>query len=64
MTLYVFGDDAKKGAEEQRRAVVYNFPPDFVRRREIELKNPQQSAEAKFILVPLSAAAASSRRPD
>jgi len=59
MTLYVFGDDAKdaeKGAEEQRRAVVYNFPPDFVRRREIELKNPQQSAEAKFKLIPLSSA--------
>jgi hypothetical protein len=58
MTLYIFGDDAKKVAEEQRRVVVYNFPPEFVRKREIELKNPQQSAEAKFKLIPLSSAAA------
>ena len=64
MTLYVFDDDAKKGAEEQRRTVVYNFPPEFVRRREIELKNPQQSAEAKFKLIPMSSAAASSGGPD
>jgi hypothetical protein len=56
MTLYIFDVDAKKGAEEQRKAVVYNFPPEFVREDEIKLKNPQQSAEAKFKLVPLSSA--------
>lgn len=63
MTLYVFDDD-KKDPAEQRRAVVYNFPQDFVRKDEIKLKNPQQSAEAKFKLIPLSAAAASSGGPD
>jgi hypothetical protein len=56
MTLYIFDVDAKKGAEEQRKAVVYNFPPEFVRKDEIKLKNPQQSAEAKFKLIPLSSA--------
>ncbi|MBA7606179.1 hypothetical protein ES703_13320 [subsurface metagenome] len=58
MTLYIFDVDAKKGAEEQRKAVVYNFPPEFVRKDEIKLKNPQQSAEAKFKLIPLSSAEA------
>jgi hypothetical protein len=56
MTLYIFDDDAKKGAKEQRKAVVYNFPPEFVRKGEIKLKNPQQSAEAKFKLIPLPSA--------
>ena len=60
MTLYIFDDDAQKGTEEQRREVVYNFPPEFVRKGEIELKNPQQPAEAKFKLIPLSSAAAPS----
>jgi len=56
MTLYIYDDDTDKGQEEQSRAVVYNFPEEFVRRNEIELKNPQQPAEAKFVLVPLSSA--------
>jgi hypothetical protein len=56
MTLYIFDDDAKKGAEEQRKAIVYNFPPEFVRKDEINLKNPQQLVEAKFKLIPLSSA--------
>ncbi|GAH52516.1 unnamed protein product, partial [marine sediment metagenome] len=60
MTLYIFDDDAQKGTEEQRREVVYNFPPEFVRKGEIELKNPQQPAEAKFKLIPLPSAAAPS----
>jgi len=64
MTLYIFDADAKKGAEEQRRAVVYNFPLESVRKREIELKNPQQAAEARFMLMPLSSAAASSGATD
>jgi len=59
MTLYIFDADAKKGAGEQRRAVVYNFPLESVRKREIELKNPQQAAEARFILTPLFSAAVS-----
>ena len=60
MTLYIFDNDAQKGTEEQRREVVYNFPPEFVRKGEIELKNPQQPAEAKFKLIPLPSAAAPS----
>jgi len=51
MTLYIFDDD-KKSTEPQRRAVVYNFPPEFVRRKDIELKNPQP-VEARFKLVPI-----------
>lgn len=51
MTLYIFDDDAKEAEEELRRAVEYNFPPEFVRRGEIELKNPDQPAEAKFKLI-------------
>ncbi|MBN2270296.1 MAG: hypothetical protein JXN61_06765 [Sedimentisphaerales bacterium] len=54
MTLYIYDDDAKKGEVEQGpRRVVYNFPEEFVRKREIELKNPDQPAEAKFKLIQL-----------
>ena len=55
MTLYILDDAAKKGPEEeQRKKVVYNFPEEFVRKDEIRLKNPQQPAEAKFKLIPLT----------
>jgi len=54
MTLYILDDDIKKGAEEQRREVVYNFPPEFLRKGEIDLKNPQQRAEARFKLIELA----------
>jgi len=55
MTLYIYDDDAKKGEVEQPpRRVVYNFPEEFVRKREIELKNPDQPAEAKFRLIRLA----------
>jgi len=61
MTLYIFDDDRKEAAEGKSRAVVYNFPLEFVQRGEIELiKNTQQPAEAKFKLIPLSSAAVSS----
>ncbi len=60
MTLYIFDDDAQKGTEEQRREVVYNFPPEFVRKGEIELKNPDQPAEAKFKLIPLASGGSAS----
>jgi len=52
MTLYIFDDD-KKGAEGQRRAVVYNFPSEFVSKDEIKLKG--EPVEARFNLVPVSA---------
>jgi hypothetical protein len=55
MTLYIYDDDAKKGEVEQpSRRVVYNFPEEFVRKREIELKNPDKPAEAKFKLIRLT----------
>jgi len=57
MTLYILDDDVKKAAVEQRRKVLYNFPQEFVRTGEIELKNPQQPAEARFKLTPLPASA-------
>ena len=57
MTLYILDDAKKKGPEEdQRKKVVYNFPEEFVRKDEIRLKNPQQPAEAKFKLIPLTSA--------
>ncbi len=57
MTLYILDEDAKRGPEvERQREVVYNFPEEFVRRNEIKLKNPQQPAEAKFKLIPLTSA--------
>jgi hypothetical protein len=63
MTLYILDDDTKKGQEEQPKKVVYNFPPEFVRKGEIELKNPQQPAEAKFKLIPISPAETSKVPP-
>jgi len=53
MTLYIFDDDAQKGTEEQQREVVYNFPPEFVRKGEIELKNPDPPVVARFKLIEL-----------
>ncbi|MFZ2149394.1 MAG: hypothetical protein WAV28_19455 [Sedimentisphaerales bacterium] len=59
MFLYIRDDDAKKGTEQEpRRKVVYNFPEEFVREGEIRLKNPQQPAEARFKLIPLTSAPA------
>jgi hypothetical protein len=50
MTLYVFDDDAEKGQEVQRKKVHYNFPPEYVRKGEIELS--QEPATAEFRLIP------------
>ncbi|MHC4111924.1 MAG: hypothetical protein ACYSUY_12685 [Planctomycetota bacterium] len=63
MTLYILDEDTEKGEEVQPRKVVYNFPPKFVRNKEIELENPQQPAEAKFKLIPVSSAEASKVTP-
>jgi hypothetical protein len=64
MTLYILDDDAKKGPQERRREVIYDFPEEFVRRDEIRLKNPQQPAEAKFKLIRLTSAPAPPSGPD
>jgi len=53
ITLYILDDD-KKTTDEQRKEVIYLFPPEFLRNKEIELKG--QPAEARFKLVPLSVA--------
>ena len=63
MTLYILDEDTKKEQEEQSKKVVYNFPPEFVRKGEIELSNTQQPAEAKFKLVPISPTEASKDSP-
>ena len=63
MTLYILDDDTEKGEDVPPRKVVYNFPPEFVRKGEIELKNPQQPAEAKFKLIPVSSTKASKGPP-
>lgn len=52
MTLYILDDD-KNRTGVQRRKVVYNFPANYIRRDEIELK--QQPVEAQFELIPISA---------
>jgi hypothetical protein len=53
MTLYILDDDTEKGEDVPPRKVVYNFPPEFVEKGEIELSNTQQPAEAKFKLIPV-----------
>lgn len=63
MTLYILDEDTKKGEEVQQKRVVYNFPREFVEKGEIELQNPQQPAEAKFKLVPVSSTEASKESP-
>jgi hypothetical protein len=63
MTLYILDSDTEKGQEEQSKKVVYNFPPEFVEKGEIKLQNPQQPAEAKFKLIPVSSAEATKVPP-
>ncbi len=63
MTLYILDDDTKKGQEEQSKKVVYNFPPKFVSKGEIELAVTQQPAEAKFKVLPIPSAEASKVPP-
>ncbi len=50
-------DKDAKSAEPLRRELIYNLPPDYVRRDEIILN--QQPVVARFNLVPLTAAEAS-----
>jgi len=52
MTLYIFDDDVKEGQKGLRRAVHYNFPPEYVRTGEIELVGEPTQAEFKLILRP------------
>ena len=50
MTLKILDTDVKT-TTEQRRKVIYNFPEEFIRKDEIRLN--QQSANARFKLLPL-----------
>jgi len=52
MTLYIFDDDIKEGQKGLRRAVHYNFPPEFVRKEEIELNQEPALAEFQLKLRP------------
>ncbi len=42
----------RKSTEPQRKALIYNFPEEYVRRDEIRLN--QQPVTAQFKLIPLS----------
>ena len=50
-------DDEDAKPKEGKREVAYNFPEEYVRKKEIELKNPQPVI-AQFRLIPLSPAGA------
>ncbi len=63
MTLYILDNDKNTTEEQLKREVVYNFPEESVRKGEIKLKNPQQPAEAKFKLIPVSSAEAPKGSP-
>ncbi len=52
MTLYIFDSDTEKGQEGLRKKVHYNFPPEYVRKGEIELSQEAATAEFKLILRP------------
>lgn len=52
MTLYIFDDDVKDGQKGLRRAVHYNFPPEYVRTGGIELVGEPTQAEFKLMLRP------------
>ncbi len=57
--LEIYDDDAMS-TEPLKRKLIYNFPAEYVRKGEIELKNPDQPAEAKFKLIRLPSAVAPS----
>ncbi|MGA2094257.1 MAG: hypothetical protein ABSH16_12770 [Sedimentisphaerales bacterium] len=52
--LEIDDSDRDKGSEEIRRDLIYNFPPEFVRRDEILLN--QAPVQARFRLVPITPA--------
>jgi hypothetical protein len=52
MTLYIFDADIKEGQNGLRRAVHYNFPPEFVRKGEIELDKDPVMAEFQLKIRP------------
>ena len=55
MTLYILdGDEKRPQTDPPRRRVVYNFPQEYVRKGEIELKG--EPVEARFTLTPLAPA--------
>jgi hypothetical protein len=56
--LEIDDSDRDKGGEEIRRDLIYNFPPEFVRRDEILLN--QAPVQARFKLMPLTPPAAES----
>jgi len=57
--LEIYDEDAMS-TEPLKRKLIYNFPAKYVRKGEIELKNPDQPAEAKFKLIRLPSAVAPS----
>jgi len=57
--LEIYDEDAES-TEPLKRELIYNFPAEYVSKGEIELKNPDQPAEAKFKLNQLPSAVAPS----
>jgi len=57
--LEIYDEDALS-TEPLKRELIYNFPAEYVRKGEIELKNPDQPVIARFKLKRLPSAAASS----
>jgi len=58
--LEIYDEDAMS-TEPLKRELIYNFPAEYVSKGEIELKNPDQPAEAKFKLIRLPSAVAPSK---
>ena len=51
MLLYILDED-EKNIGEQKRKVIYSFPPQFIKQGKIQLN--QLPVEAKFELIPLT----------
>lgn len=51
MTLNILDDEEKKLGQDLRKRVVYNFPEEFVRKGEIELKGEREEARYKLTAI-------------
>jgi hypothetical protein len=59
--LEIDDSDRDNKSEELRKDLVYNFPPEFIRKDEIMLN--QTPVQARFKLVPLNSAPAETIAP-
>jgi hypothetical protein len=61
ITLEILDEDLKKPDVVQRRDLVYNFPPEYLERKEIRLEG--EPKEAVFKLIPIKSAEAPASGP-